>query len=189
MHKIFSSLVLIGIMLSSCNSKKETEKINSDKETIIIKATDRAKSLQIVHQFNVPPQKVFDAFTKPRVMKVWLTETTTFDIDLSIGGLWTIIRTEGTDVYTETGKYLEIEKPNKLVYTYGMPQFSLNKDTITIEIVTNGENGSTLTFTQKGIDIDTELNVLEPGSISQSEEGWRKAFELIEKAWGTGITS
>ena len=189
MKKIASFLILIGLVFTACNSKKDNVKKVEEKNTISITATDKAQNLQIVHHFNVPPQKVFDAFTKPTAMKVWWTKTTTFDIDLNVGGIWTIVRTDGADEYTATGKYLEIDKPNKLVYTYGMPQFSLNKDTITIEIVANGEYGSTLTFTQKGIDIDTELNALEAGSISQSEEGWRYAFDLMEKAWGTGVSS
>jgi hypothetical protein len=63
-------------------------------------------SLRIVRRFDVPPDKVFDALTKPDDMRVWWGDDTTFDIDLRVGGRWTITRRQGGVEYPATGEYL-----------------------------------------------------------------------------------
>lgn len=144
--------------------------------------TNETTRLRIVRRFGVPPDVVFDAFTKPESMKVWWGENTTFDINLSVGSRWTIVRKEGEETYTATGEYLEIEQPNRLKYTYAMPQFSPNSDTISIEI-TAEEASCTVTFIQTGEDIASELRELSPGSTSASEAGWQQGFDLMAVAW------
>jgi len=143
---------------------------------------NEALSLKIVRKFNVTPEVVFDVFTKPEMMRIWWTETTTFDIDLKVGGRWTIMRPAGEAIYIALGEYLEIEKPNKLVYSYAMPQFSPNTDTILIDIVAEDE-GSIMTFQQVGKDIDSELKELPKGEKSGSEIGWNQAFDMMERVW------
>jgi uncharacterized protein YndB with AHSA1/START domain len=140
-------------------------------------------SLRIVRTFDVVPEVVFDAFTKPEALRVWWTDKTTFDIDLRIGGRWTIIRKEGDVTYTATGEYLEVERPHRIRYTYTMPQFSPNTDVITIDIISKGKVGSQVTFVESGPDIAKELQALPPGSISESEKGWQQGFDLMEAAW------
>ena len=75
------------------------------------------KKLKIERQFNVVPEKVFGAFTNPQEMRVWWTEDTQFDIDLRVGGHYTVTREEGGVIYRMTGKYLDVERPGKLKYT------------------------------------------------------------------------
>src|SRR5690606_9314152 len=84
---------------------------------------EKESRLHIVRRFNVEPEMVFDAFTKPEAMRIWWTDDTTFDIDLRVGGRWTITRKEGEVTYTMTGEYLEVERPYRLCYTITMPQF------------------------------------------------------------------
>jgi uncharacterized protein YndB with AHSA1/START domain len=140
-------------------------------------------SLRIVRKFDVAPEVVFDTFTKPEAMRVWWTDQTTFDIDLRVGGHWTIVRQEGDVTYTMIGEYLEVERPHRLRYTIAMPQFSPNRDTITIDISADGEGGSQVTFVQSGPDIAEELDALPPGTISESEKGWQQGFDLMAAAW------
>jgi uncharacterized protein YndB with AHSA1/START domain len=113
-------------------------------------------------------------------MERW-DENTTFDINLSVGGRWTIIRTEGETTYKATGEYLKIERPHRLKCTYAMPQFSQNSDTISIEI-TLEEAGCVVTV-QAGEDIASELRELPLGSTSASEAGWQQGFDLMAAAW------
>ena len=140
-------------------------------------------SLKIVREFNVAPEVAFDAFTKPEAMRVWWTDDTTFDIDLRVGGRWTITRQEGEVTYTMTGEYLEVERPYRLRYTIAMPQFSPNSDTVVIDIAPDGKEGCKVTFVQYGKDIAAELQELRPGEVSESEKGWQQGFDLMEKAW------
>lgn len=100
----------------------------------------------------------------------------------ALGGRWTITRREDETEYVATGEYLGFEEPSRLVYTYSMPQFSPNTDTIAFDITSDG-GGSVVTFEQTGEDIAGELKEVPPGSVSASEEGWQKGFDLMAAAW------
>jgi uncharacterized protein YndB with AHSA1/START domain len=141
-------------------------------------------SLRIVRRFDVPPDQVFDALTKPDDMRLWWGDDTTFDIDLRVGGRWTITRRQGGVEYTATGEYLAVERPSRVRYTSAMPQFSPNTDTITVEIAPDG-GGCVVTFVQSGEDIPGELRDLPPGGKSGSETGWQQGFDLMAGAWVT----
>ena len=138
--------------------------------------------LRMVRRFAASPQAVFDAWTKPEMIRRWLftapDTNTVLDIDARVGGTWTIgDRRDGVD-YTATGEYLEVEIPNKLVFTFAMPQFSPNTDRITVHIEADGA-GSIMTFTQEGIDIAAELRQADPDAADSSEQGWSQMFELL----------
>lgn len=66
-------------------------------------STTDPHSLRIVRRFDVPPDKVFDALTNPDDMRIWWGTDTTFDIDLRVGGRWTIVRRADGVEYTATG--------------------------------------------------------------------------------------
>jgi uncharacterized protein YndB with AHSA1/START domain len=68
---------------------------------------------------------------------------------------------DGETSSTATGEYLEIERPHRLKYTYTMPQFYPNIDTISIEI-TSEEAGYIVMFVQAG---------------------WQQGFDLMAAAW------
>ena len=143
-------------------------------------------SLRIERRFDVPPETVFDVLTDPAQMRVWWGDDTEFDIDLRVGGPWTITRREGGEEYVATGSYLEVERPSRLKYTFAMPQFSPNSDTITIRIEEAG-GGSFVTFEHAGDDIAAELKDLPPGETSATEAGWQQGFDLMAAAWSKRI--
>src|SRR5262245_53758699 len=120
--------------------------------------------LKIVRHFNVTPEMVFDAITKPEAMRSWWTDDTTFVIDLRPGGKWTITRKQGEMVFTMTGEYLEVERPHRLRETISMPAFSPNTDIVTIDIKPDGPGGCEVIFVQTGPDITAELENLQPGT-------------------------
>ncbi|HVE76819.1 MAG TPA: SRPBCC domain-containing protein [Actinomycetota bacterium] len=140
-----------------------------------------------MRRFSVAPDVVYDAFTNPESMRIWWGENTTFDIDLRVGGRWTVIRREDDTEYLATGEYLVVERPSRLVYGYGMPQFSPNTDTIWIDIASD-EGGSVVTFEVSGEDIAGELREVPEGEISASEDGWRQGFDLLDAAWSESLS-
>ena len=176
MKKIFGLLMLTLLTFSACNN-------NTDKTTKQPNQQEKMKSLKIVRNFDVVPEKVFGAFTKPDEMIVWWTPDTEFDIDLQVGGQYSITRKEGEITYVMSGKYLEVGQPNKLKYTCAMLDFSPTTDTISIEIQPDGKGGSLLTFIQEGEGINEELKELTDGTISEREKGWNQGFDLMVKSW------
>lgn len=142
-------------------------------------AVDPAWILRLSRRFNASPERVFDAWLDPETARKWLFATPTdeaysVDLDTRVGGKWTIsARREGVD-YTAIGEYLEIERPRRLVFTFGMPQFSPEFCHVIVEIAPDG-TGSVLSLTQEN---------LPPEFHSDTEGGWDKMFDALAAALG-----
>jgi uncharacterized protein YndB with AHSA1/START domain len=145
----------------------------------MIKESKRAeKQLEIVEIFNTSPEKVFNAWTDRKAFVSWYGPegfTVAFcEMDVRVGGEWrTCIKSPTGDEYWMQGKYLEIAKPSKLVFTYddGTGQKQLGDGTIV-----------TLTFTKKGD--KTEMRFLQTGFPTRGlrdahSEGWSSAFNCL----------
>jgi len=142
--------------------------------------------LRMTRHFNVPPARVFNAWVDPAIVSLWLftskeSEFNKTDIDARPGGKWSIRdRRAGTD-YTGSGEYLEVDPPRRLVFTFGMLQFSPNYDVITVELAEE-EGGARMTFIQEGTGIADELKKVPVGEKSGSEEGWNLMFIALADA-------
>ncbi|HTX47869.1 MAG TPA: SRPBCC domain-containing protein [Caulobacteraceae bacterium] len=87
-------------------------------------------------------------------------------------GRWTIVdRRDGVD-YRALGEYLEVEPPRRLVFTFGMPQFSAGLSKVSVDIAADG-GGSVMTLVQED---------LPPEAIAALEEGWRAMFDAFALA-------
>jgi len=128
-------------------------------------------TLHLERRFDAPSGQVFDAWIKPEIAGRWLftapgSESHSTDLDARAGGRWTVVdRREGVD-YTALGEYLEIDRPRRLAFTFGMPQFSPEFCQVTIEIVPSGE-GARLTLTQ---------NPLPEDAVEPLRKGWNDMF-------------
>lgn len=95
--------------------------------------------VRISRRFRVPAERVFNAWLDPDRARRWLFATPAgemirAEIDPRVGGAFTFVdRRDGQDVL-HTGKYLEIERPRRLVFTFGVPAFSDNYDVVEIDI-------------------------------------------------------
>lgn len=177
MKRIIGFLGLVLLTFSACNYKADKSSTQEQYQE------NNMRELKIERHFDVEPEKVYRAFTNPKDMVVWWTPDTKFDIDLRVGGQYIITREEDGNKFVMTGKYLEVERPHKLKYTCGMPDFSTIMDTIMVEIQADAKGGSQLTFIQVGAGIDEELKQLSEGTVSETEKGWNYGFDLMEKSW------
>lgn len=138
------------------------------------------KLLTMLRRFPVPPERVFAAWTDPELVAMWLfggptSEAHETSLDVRIGGRWQISDTREGTKYTALGEYLEIDPPHRLAFTFAMPQFSPDADTITVVLEPAAE-GTLMTFTQAGPGISEELGKLTPGRRSATETGWHFMF-------------
>jgi uncharacterized protein YndB with AHSA1/START domain len=133
-----------------------------------------AQRLKMTRRFDASPERLFDAWTDPPLAHGWLFTTPesqrhSAEIDLRVGGAWKIVdRRDGID-YTAIGEYLEIDRPRRLAFSFGMPQFSQAFDKVTVEIAKDGE-GAIMTLTQEG---------MPPSYIPATKEGWAKMFDAL----------
>lgn len=105
----------------------------------------------VKHRFAASAERVYDAWLDPAKMRTFLYATGTgeivrCDVAPHVGGKYTIVdRRQGEDVLHE-GRYLELERPRKIVFTLCVPKYSPDEDQVTIEIAPL-EHGCELTLT------------------------------------------
>lgn len=136
---------------------------------MITLAEESYTTLVMTRHVDAPPERVFDAWLNPEIMRKWLfTDEATNKVarnEPHVGGTWEIVSHRNNTDYRAIGEYIEIDPPTRLVFTFQMPQFSESIDRITVEIKPDGD-GCEMTFTQ---------NIVVP-----HEEGW--TAEDVEKA-------
>jgi uncharacterized protein YndB with AHSA1/START domain len=136
--------------------------------------TDALQQLRMTRAFDATRERLFDAWTTPDIAGQWLmttpgSEAHGAEFDLRVGGRWVITdRREGVD-YQAVGEYLEVLRPDRLSFTFGMPQFSPAFNKVTVEIVAQGA-GCVMTLTQED---------LPPEHIPALEEGWGEMFDAL----------
>ena len=155
-------------------------------------------TLTMKREFNVQPERVFDAWLNPLMMRKWFfTLEGTNKVaqnDPRVGGTWEIVDHRGGTDYQAVGEYLEIDPPNKLVFTFKMPQFSELQDIITVELKETS-TGCEMTFTQlihvaeednwTEADLEKALGEYRDGS----EHGWNLMFMGLKELVETGSIS
>jgi uncharacterized protein YndB with AHSA1/START domain len=117
-----------------------------------------------------PVEQVFDAFLNEKVAQHFLFATATGQmvtarIDARVGGRYDFTeRRPGMGDVRHVGEYLEIDRPHRLVFTFGVPQFDPRTTTVTIDIRPIDE-GSEVTLTNDGVP---------QGYAGSNREGWRR---------------
>lgn len=103
----------------------------------------------IVHRrvFDAPPSLVFDALTKPELLRAWYGPPgwmcTACDIDLRVGGSWRIVtrKPDGREII-QSGEFLEVTPPWRLVKTERWADWEVGEVIVTTELV--DQHGATL---------------------------------------------
>lgn len=133
----------------------------------------------ISKHFAAAPEAVFDAWTDPDNMGAWFSPMTTASVpklDLKVGGEFQI-NMHGPDAdYVHTGRYLEIDRPGKLVFTWISEGTKDQETVVTLALATDGE-GTLLTLTHERFP-DTE-------SRDNHNKGWEA---ILEKFAGVCIS-
>ncbi len=151
--------------------------------------------LVVVCQFSTSTDKLFQAWIDPEIMKKWFftTEPTNklTENDARLGGTWKVIDEREGNTYEALGEYIEMNTPNRLVFSFKMPQFSNTEDRITIEFKSL-QQGSEMTFTQEIIVPheagwgDVEISLAEEEAMSATEQGWSYMFMGLKQLVETG---
>jgi len=130
--------------------------------------TKSGAQIVVKHRYAVPPERVFDAFLDVHTARRFLFATAagemiTAEIDARVGGRFEFTeRRPDLGAVRHVGEYLEIDRPRRLVFTFGVPQFHPGITTVTIEIRPHGE-GCELTLTNDG---------LPPEYLERTRHGW-----------------
>ncbi|WP_331000342.1 SRPBCC domain-containing protein [Paenibacillus glucanolyticus] len=144
-------------------------------------------TLTMTRRFEFTAERVFDAWVNPEMMSKWLfnpEEKANFvENDFCVGGSYRIRDPKEGEAI---GKYLEIDKPFKLVFTFQIPKYSETIDRITV-LLEPIDGGCEMTFTQEIVvpheqgwtteDIEKAHREFRDGS----EQGWNNMFDVLVK--------
>lgn len=140
-------------------------------------------TVRVTHRFNASAERVFDAWLNPEMLGQWMfgpnireKEVLHLTVDARVGGSFSfLVRRQGEEI-DHIGEYLEISRPHRLVFTWGIRQHTTDFSRVTIEIAPL-EAGSELTLTH-------ELHPDWADYASRTEAGWTKMLEALGKALG-----
>ena len=118
-------------------------------------STPTPVTVTVTRTFNAPAERVFDAWLDPECARQFLFTTpsqvvVSANIDARVGGAFLfVVRRNGRDV-DHIGRYLEIDRPRRLVFTLRVIGVWTDDNRVTID-VRSLERGCELTITHDGV--------------------------------------
>jgi uncharacterized protein YndB with AHSA1/START domain len=127
--------------------------------------------------FEASCDKVFGAWINPSILNKWLFTTATSELHRAefepwAGGNWTVVDRRESEYFAATGQYLQIDRPHRLVFTFGMLQLSAEFVHVGVDLVRAGA-GSELTLRHEHL----------PWMGTRSpEKCWHAMFAMLARA-------
>jgi len=112
---------------------------------------------------NAPIDKVFDAWLDPHLLARFMLPMRGMpqpktEVDGRVGGRFTIHMDVGEKIIPHSGTYLELDRPNRLVFSWESP-FSTDGSTVTLEFTVQDKAKTRLELTHvRFIDEETRDN-------------------------------
>ncbi len=112
---------------------------------------------------NAPIDKVFDAWLDPQILACFMLPMPgmpqpKIEVDGRVGGRFTIHMDVGEKIIPHSGTYLELDRPNRLVFSWESP-FSTDGSTVTLEFTAQDKLKTRLELTHvRFIDEETRDN-------------------------------
>jgi uncharacterized protein YndB with AHSA1/START domain len=100
--------------------------------------------VQIRRRVSAAAEQVFDLWTKPDLMVLWMSPfpgavDCKASCDLRPGGAFSLVMSSGQSSREVSGTYLEIDRPRKLVFTWIGPLTNHVNTLVTLELVALGD--------------------------------------------------
>jgi uncharacterized protein YndB with AHSA1/START domain len=145
--------------------------------------TPTEREVVMTRDFDAPRDLVFDALTRPELLKRWYGprgwSLVVCEIDLRVGGAWRFVtrRADGRDV-GQHGVYREIVRPERLVNTESWEDWNPGEVLVTALLA---EQGGTTTLTSTLLFPSREVRdmLIQSGMTSGAAETYDKLAEHL----------
>jgi uncharacterized protein YndB with AHSA1/START domain len=142
--------------------------------------SEQPLEVKVRHRFRQPAERVFDAWLDVRMARQFLFSTDTgemvrCDIDPRVGGRFVLTDRRPDGDVEHTGEYLVIDRPHRLVFTFGIPAASPSFDIVTIDIKADNGGGCTLQLT-------AEMKPEWKDYADRAREGWGQILVSLDTA-------
>lgn len=134
--------------------------------------------VRIERTFAASREDVFDAWTRPDVMRRWFHvardwDTPEAEVDLRVGGKVRVVmrRPDGTEAEAQ-GEYTLIDRPHRLVMTWTFDDDPSNQQLMELSF-SESEGSTTVLMVNSGISTDKRRG--------RQDEGWHGCFDELER--------
>ena len=137
--------------------------------------------VQASRRFAHSAERVFDAWLDVGLASQFMFATETGDLvrcemDARVGGEFVMTDRRADGDVEHRGKYLEIDRPHRLVFSFGIPAESPDYDIVTIEI-RPVEGGCELTLT-------TQMKPEWAEYADKARDAWSRILNALDRALG-----
>jgi len=134
--------------------------------------------VRVSRRFTAAPERVFDAWLDPRMIRRWMfgarlrdEEILRVAIDARVGGTFSfLVRREGVEL-DHVGTYREVDRPRRLVFTWGVGAESGDDSVVTVEIAPLAA-GCELTLTHV-------MDAKWAEYAARTEAGWTRMLDVM----------
>ena len=131
--------------------------------------------VNVSKNIHAPIEKVFDAWLNPTVLAKFMMPMpgmpeSDVDIDAREGGNFTIIMHAGDDKLPHKGEYLEIKRPDKLVFTWES-HCSVDNSTVTLNFIKIDDNETNISL--------SHVKFIDEKTRSDHEGGWGNILDKL----------
>jgi len=149
-------------------------------------------TVRVTHRYNVPVERVFDAWLSPSQAARFLFATRTgnilhCEIDAAVGGHFTVTDrrpvADGDESFFDAehrGTYIEIDRPSRLVFDFAVEPYTDSPTRVTLDFVQLGVSVTDLVLTQD-LGGDEHARAM----AKRSEQGWTRMLGQLEKVLTT----
>ena len=128
---------------------------------------------KIIH---APIEKVFDAWLNPKMLSLFMMPMpgmpeSDIENDVREGGDFTITMHVGHDELPHTGKYLEINRPDKLVFTW-VSHCSVDNSIVTLNFTRIDDNKTNISL--------SHVKFIDEKTRSDHHGGWGNILEKLD---------
>ncbi|MDX6607157.1 MAG: hypothetical protein QOD14_1697 [Solirubrobacterales bacterium] len=140
---------------------------------------DSTQVVRIERTFDAPAEHVFDAWTSPEVIERWFRpgpdwKKPSAEVDLRVGGtIRVVMRAPSGAAVEASGEYTEIDRPNRLAFTWTFEDDPSNQQLIELEF-TERDGATYVLFVNS--------NISQEERRDQQYEGWLACIDNLERA-------
>ena len=145
------------------------------------KARPGSDAVRLERTIAAPRETVFDAWLTADVLKRWWPagsdwETPVAEVDARVGGrLRLVMRSPDGEEFGGTGEFLEIERPERLVYSWTWDGHAAHEGTNLVEVdFAEREDGTTLV-------VLTNSGLADEEARDAHREGWQASLDNLER--------
>jgi uncharacterized protein YndB with AHSA1/START domain len=146
--------------------------------------TPSDREIAMTRVFNAPARLVFDAWTKPELIKRWLGVRTGWtmavcEVDLRVGGKYRFVWRGPDMTMGMGGLYREVVPPTRLVSSEKFDEAWYEGEAVDTMVLVEQDGKTTVTTTVRYVSREVRDAVIKSGMASGVAEGYDKLAELL----------